>query len=72
MELGRVTAVKVTAADEAKAVAREIFAAVRDPAVRALPAVQKFFIERAGLVKGQKTATNYLGWPTTSEIGAQY
>jgi hypothetical protein len=50
VELGRVTAVKVTAADEAKAVAREIFAAVRDPAVRAAPAVQKFFIERAGLV----------------------
>jgi hypothetical protein len=48
--LGRVTAVKVTAADEANAVVREIFAAVRDPAVRALPAVQKFFIERAGLV----------------------
>ena len=52
--LGRVTAVKVTAADEAKAVAREIFAAVCDPAVRALPAVQQFFIERAGLVMRSK------------------
>jgi hypothetical protein len=51
--LGRVTAVKVKGG-EAAAAAREIFEAVRDPAVRALPAVQKIFIERAGLVMRSK------------------